>query len=61
MHTSVESRAIPLCSSRGSAVVHGRAGTYAHVIRSDEDKVRAVVDETLGQTAEDWLRTEGVS
>jgi integrase len=35
--------------------------TYAHVIRSDEDKVRAVVDETLGQTAEDWLRTEGVS
>jgi integrase len=35
--------------------------TYAHVIRSDEDKVRAVVDETLGQTVEDWLRTEGVS
>jgi hypothetical protein len=31
------------------------------VIRSDEDKVRAVVDETLGQTVEDWLRTEGVS
>jgi integrase len=35
--------------------------TYAHVIRSDEDRVRAVVDDTLGQTAEDWLRTEGVS
>ena len=35
--------------------------TYAHVIRSDEDKVRPVVDATLGQTAEDWLRTEGVS
>ena len=35
--------------------------TYARVIRSDEDEVRAVVDETLGQTAEDWLRTEGVS
>ena len=35
--------------------------TYAHVIRSDEDRVRAVVDATLGQTAEDWLRTEGVS
>jgi integrase len=34
--------------------------TYAHVIRSDEDKVRAVVDDMLGQTAEDWLRTEGV-
>jgi transposase len=34
---------------------------YAHVIRSDEDRVRAVVDDVLGQTAEDWLRTEGVS
>ena len=36
-------------------------GTYTHVIRSDEDRVRAVVDDTFGQTAEDWLRTEGVS
>jgi integrase len=35
--------------------------TYAHVICSDEDKVRSVVDDMLGQTAEDWLRTEGVS
>jgi hypothetical protein len=33
---------------------------YGHVIRGDEDRVRAMVDETLGQTAEDWLRTEGV-
>lgn len=34
--------------------------TYAHVIRSDEDRVRTVVDATLGDSAEDWLRTEGV-
>lgn len=32
--------------------------TYAHVIRQDEDRVRAIVDETLGEDAEDWLRTE---
>ncbi len=31
--------------------------TYAHVIRSDEDRVRAVVDATLGERAEDFLRT----
>lgn len=30
---------------------------YAHVIRSDDDRVRAAVDATLGVTAEDWLRT----
>jgi integrase len=35
--------------------------TYAHVICSDEDRVGAVVDDVLGKTAEDWLRTEGVS
>jgi hypothetical protein len=35
--------------------------TYAHVICSDEDRVRAVVDDVLGKTAEDRLRTEGVS
>jgi integrase len=35
--------------------------TYAHVIRSDEDRVRTGIDETLGQTAEDWLRTKGGS
>jgi hypothetical protein len=29
--------------------------------RSSTMRVRAVVDETLGQNAEDWLRTEGVS
>jgi integrase len=34
--------------------------TYAHVIRSDEDRVRTIVDESLGGSAEDWLRTEGV-
>lgn len=34
--------------------------TYAHVIRQDEDRVRAIVDETLTGSAEDWLRTEAV-
>jgi integrase len=34
--------------------------TYAHVIRQDEDRVRAVVDEALGGTAADWLRTQAV-
>jgi integrase len=34
--------------------------TYAHVIRQDEDRVRAVVDEVLGGTAADWLRTQAV-
>jgi hypothetical protein len=28
------------------------------VIRKDEDRVRRIVDGTLGGTAEDWLRTE---
>jgi integrase len=31
--------------------------TYAHVIRSDDDRVRAVVDGALGVSAEDYLRT----
>jgi len=31
--------------------------TYAHVIRSDDDRVRAIVDETLADSAEDFLRT----
>ena len=31
--------------------------TYAHVIRSDEDRFRSIVDESLGASAEDWLRT----
>jgi hypothetical protein len=31
--------------------------TYAHVIRSNEDRVRAIVDDSLGASAEDWLRT----
>ena len=34
--------------------------TYAHVIRQDEDRVRAIVDVTLGGDAEDRLRTEVV-
>lgn len=34
--------------------------TYAHVIRADDDRVRSIVDETLGGRAEDWLRTEVV-
>ncbi|MPZ74515.1 MAG: tyrosine-type recombinase/integrase [Nitriliruptorales bacterium] len=33
--------------------------TYAHVIRADDDRVRAVVDEHFGVSAEDFLRTEG--
>jgi integrase len=32
--------------------------TYAHVVRSDDDRVRAVVDEHLGVSAEDFLRTD---
>jgi hypothetical protein len=35
--------------------------TYAHVIRSDEDRVRLLVDESLGGSAEDWLRTSEAS
>jgi len=26
-------------------------------IRSDEDRVRVIVDDSLGASAEDWLRT----
>ena len=33
--------------------------TYAHVIRADDDRVRTIVDEHLGVSAEDFLRTEG--
>jgi hypothetical protein len=31
--------------------------TYAHVIRKDEDRVRSIVDDTLGGSAEDSLRS----
>jgi hypothetical protein len=31
--------------------------TYAHVIRTDDDRVRSIVDDSLGESAEDWLRT----
>jgi hypothetical protein len=38
--------------------------TYAHIIRKDEDRVRTIVDDTLGagdlRPAEDFLRTEAV-
>jgi len=34
--------------------------TYSHVMPSDDDRVRSVVDATLGGSAEDWLRTEAV-
>jgi hypothetical protein len=33
-----------------------RLRTYAHVIRSDDDRVRSIVDASLGDSAEDWLR-----
>jgi integrase len=32
--------------------------TYAHVIRADDDRARAVIDEHLGVSAEDFLRTK---
>ncbi|HET8621678.1 MAG TPA: site-specific integrase [Acidimicrobiales bacterium] len=32
--------------------------TYAHVVRQDDERVRTIVDETLGSDAEDWLRTD---
>lgn len=32
--------------------------TYAHVMPRDDDRVRSIVDETLGDSAEDFLRTE---
>jgi hypothetical protein len=55
-------------NSDRTILVAGRLGhdlktllrTYAHVIRQDEDRVRAIVDVTLGGDAEDWLRTEVV-
>jgi hypothetical protein len=31
--------------------------TYAHVIRADEDRVRSIVDDALGDSTEDHLRT----
>jgi hypothetical protein len=34
--------------------------TYAHVIRGDDDRVRSIVDATLGGSPEDWLSTEAV-
>ena len=34
--------------------------TYAHVICKDEERVRSIVDATLGTSVEEWLRTEAV-
>jgi hypothetical protein len=34
--------------------------TYAHVMPKDDERVRGIVDATLGGSAEDWLRTEAV-
>ena len=33
--------------------------TYAHVMPKDDDRVRAIVDQTLGGSAEEWLRATG--
>lgn len=52
----------------GPALVAERLGhdvktlmsTYAHVIRHDDERVRKIVDESLGGSAEDWLRTEAI-
>jgi hypothetical protein len=43
--------------ARSSVVAVGWR-TYAHVVRQDDERVRTIVDETLGGDAEDWLRTE---
>ena len=32
--------------------------TYAHMIRKGADRMRTIIDETLGGSAEDFLRTE---
>jgi hypothetical protein len=32
--------------------------TYAHVIRSDDDRVRAVVEASFAEAAEEWLRSD---
>jgi hypothetical protein len=34
--------------------------TYAHVLPTDDERVRTIVDASLGGPAEDWLRTEAV-
>jgi integrase len=51
----------PLVAERLGHNVATLLKTYAHVIRKDEDRVRNIVDETLGGgSAEDWLRTEAM-
>lgn len=51
----------PLVAERLGHSVQTLLRTYAHVIRSDDDRVRSIIDTTLGKSAEDWLRTEGVA
>lgn len=48
------------CRGRLGQVVKILLATYAHVICGDDDRVRAIVDRSLGGSAEDWLRTEAV-
>jgi integrase len=35
--------------------------TYSHVVRSDEDRVRAIIDARFAEPAEDQLRTRRLS
>ena len=42
------------------AATKAGARAYAHVIRNDDERVRPIVDASLGASAEDWLRTEAV-
>lgn len=48
-------------ASNGSVKLRSvRRMTTLSVIRHDDDRVRAIVDESLGGSAEDWLRTEAI-
>lgn len=48
-----------------SALGHSAAATtlnlYSHLWPGDEDRIRQAVDLALGESSEDWLRTEGFS
>lgn len=50
-----------LVAERLGHTVKTLLSTYAHVIRSDEDRLRRIVDGVLGVSVEDWLRTEEAS
>jgi len=47
-----------VCEGLPGADVQTLMRTYAHVIRADDDRVRAVVDDHFGVSAEDFLRTD---